>query len=774
MPPFCDTIPHYSGGMEPVRHSVRFKPTPVVDSPLSSHADLDDLDSEMISAVGYVEPKYQSLTEKGIRLLCSELLELKKASAEEMRRNVFANYTAFIRTSQELGELETELSTMQTLINSHAVLVQNLLEGVHLQSMPSAIGDLGSGKLSTEERGEKSWELEKRFHAWIDAHEVSLAECRIDDAVNALSEVERMFVEAESGETVSAPPAHFTSVFAEKRARLVTHLLQTSCSVTGSELRKRASHLNKLGEGAHAHTLLLKSYRSRIQNCAKGLRPTCSWYAGAYVENLAQLYFSMILQASHDSIKIFGDDPAFASELVLWACKETEDFIMLVKKHVMSLTVSSCGVSAVVDAIRISVGYCTLLENQGLSLCPLILKAFKPCVDGVLDKCLRRMEEAIMVSCSSDNWVLSEEALVPVSQEGRKAKSVSSIKISSSAYKLSMMVQGLLKDITFMISGQFVKSILEDILNVFGFYIKLLMRALPHLDEPEGEVQMDDGMKLVPAESETQQFVILGNAAALADELLPLSVLKWQESVCIEAYKHAQQERAEGGQSSEQKDWCKRLQRVVDELRDTICEQHVLELLFDDREKPLLTADLYINMHDEEKATDWLRKPMPSSPFQALLKKFHGLEQEARNVLAGRERVIIMLFMRLTEAFAMWLSKDEYFWGSLEDESKPLAFIGLQQFVFDMQFVVEIALAGRYASRKMHHTISAMISRAKSAFSASNADTGSDLKEIEWFEENAKRAIDMILANISNVEVEKQDYEESTTEMESHEEDDGA
>lgn len=32
-----------------------------------------------------------------IRTLCSELLKLKKASAEEMRRSVYANYSAFIR-----------------------------------------------------------------------------------------------------------------------------------------------------------------------------------------------------------------------------------------------------------------------------------------------------------------------------------------------------------------------------------------------------------------------------------------------------------------------------------------------------------------------------------------------------------------------------------------------------------------------------------------------------------------------------------------------------
>lgn len=38
-----------------------------------------------------------SINLQEIRQLCSYLLELKRASAEEMRRSVYANYTAFIR-----------------------------------------------------------------------------------------------------------------------------------------------------------------------------------------------------------------------------------------------------------------------------------------------------------------------------------------------------------------------------------------------------------------------------------------------------------------------------------------------------------------------------------------------------------------------------------------------------------------------------------------------------------------------------------------------------
>jgi hypothetical protein len=39
---------------------------------------------------------------QGIRKLCEDLLDLKRSSAEEMRKSVYANYAAFIRCVSSL------------------------------------------------------------------------------------------------------------------------------------------------------------------------------------------------------------------------------------------------------------------------------------------------------------------------------------------------------------------------------------------------------------------------------------------------------------------------------------------------------------------------------------------------------------------------------------------------------------------------------------------------------------------------------------------------
>jgi hypothetical protein len=59
--------------------------------------ELSEFEREDFDAQAFVQARCQSMSEKGIRKLCDDLLDLKKSSAEEMRRSVYANYAAFIR-----------------------------------------------------------------------------------------------------------------------------------------------------------------------------------------------------------------------------------------------------------------------------------------------------------------------------------------------------------------------------------------------------------------------------------------------------------------------------------------------------------------------------------------------------------------------------------------------------------------------------------------------------------------------------------------------------
>ena len=67
----------------------------------------------------------------------------------------------------------------------------------------------------------------------------------------------------------------------------------------------------------------------------------------------------------------------------------------------------------------------------------------------------------------------------------------------------------------------------------------------------------------------------------------------------------------------ELKDWRRRLQRGVDRLRDHLCRQHVLELIYysDDPESQL-SPEIYLNLDNDGGDPNWLQDPMPSPIFQ--------------------------------------------------------------------------------------------------------------------------------------------------------------
>jgi hypothetical protein len=62
-----------------------------------------------------------------------------------------------------------------------------------------------------------------------------------------------------------------------------------------------------------------------------------------------------------------------------------------------------------------------------------------------------------------------------------------------------------------------------------------------------------------------------------------------------------------------------------------------------------------------------------------LFNKLTSIQQTAREVLTGRERVVAVLLMRLTETLVIWLSEDNDFWDALEEGESSLGSIGLQQ-----------------------------------------------------------------------------------------------
>lgn len=199
------------------------------------------------------------------------------------------------------------------------------------------------------------------------------------------------------------------------------------------------------------------------------------------------------------------------------------------------------------------------------------------------------------------------------------------------------------------------------------------------------------------------------------------------------------------GLTPELKDWKRQLQRAVDRLKDHLCRQLVLHFFFaDDAEgDSKLSPTTYLNL-DNDSAT-WHEDPMPSPMFQSLFMKLTSMQQTAMEVLVGRDRVAQLFLMRLTEAFVIWLSDDQEFWEAIEQGSRSLGAIGLQQFVLDMHFLKQVSLYGKFLSRITHQLIGCVIERACSAFAATGADPSSTLPDDDWFLTTAQEDLHRLL-----------------------------
>ncbi|CAM6081649.1 unnamed protein product [Calypogeia fissa] len=720
--------------------------------------ELRVFESDQFDPNNYVQIKCHSMSEKGMRQLCAELQDLKKASAEEMRRSVYANYTAFIRTSRELSDLEGELLAMRNLLSSQATLIQGLAEGTslaaHVDTIPGSV-DEESNYLPSD--GDHVSDLELRAQALPDYLDVLLAERKVKEALITLDEGEKLAMEGQREEGDEPFVGPLLAVLLEQRARLAEQLAEAASqpSVRGAELRFAIAALDKLGEGPRAHTLLLKSHHERLKNNIRTLRPSGTSYGGAYTAALSQLVFSAIAQAVWDSLAVFGEEPSYASESVLWARREVENFAKLVKRHVLSSSAATGGLRAAAECVEIALGHCLLLEEQGLALSPALMKLLRPSVEQALDANLKRIEESVAALAAADDWGL----IAPPASQGRGVGVRTSIgasassfaitmKLTSSAHYFNIMVQDFLEDVSPLINMQLAGRTLDALSAIFEGYIGLLMKALPDLQgDEEGTTKPLSNSIVQTADALAQQLALVGNAAALADELLPRAASKLVPSTATKDVRGRRLSDRQAANAAarmpELKDWRRRLQREVDRLRDHFCQYHTLDLIYNpDDVDAQLSNETYLNLDlDGLDDAAWQQDPMPSRTMQALFAKLTNIAQTAGDLLVGRERVVTVLLMRLTETVVIWLSNDEDFWEALEDGGETgLGPNGLRQFVLDMQFIMQVASHGRYSSRTMRQVVSDTTSRAVNAYAATGSDPDAVLPDDEWLSSVAREA----------------------------------
>ncbi|CAJ2666677.1 unnamed protein product [Trifolium pratense] len=674
-----------------------------------------------------------------------------------MRKSVLANYSAFIRTSKEISDLEGELLSMRNLLSNQAALVHGVADGCQLGSLVT--GNEGSDIDDILNEKTDISKTEKWLIGYLETLDVLLAEKRVGESMAALEEGEKMTIEIEEGNTLS--PSLFQALenaITEHRQKLADQLAETICqpSTRATEIRSTALALKNLGDGPRAHTLLLKSHKEKLNRNMQSLETTTYGGVGAYTASISHLVFSTISQAASDSLTLFaGEEPQYTSELVTWAVRQAEEFSLLLKKRILASIAASGGLRIASECVHVCLSHCNLLEASGMALSPVLIKHFRPFVEQALNTNLKRIEQSSAALAAADDWLL---AYAPTTRNNNTGlppvSSFSSLtshqpKLSSSAHKFNSMVQELFEDVGPLEVLQLDGLALEGLHQVFNFYVNLLINAMPGSAVTEN--LEGTGHKIVKiAETETQQIALLANAILLADELLPRAVIKLSHST--KGDDDSRRRASDIQRPPEQRELKKKLQREVDRLRDSFCRQHALELIFAEDGEPLLNAQMYLSMEQKGERSD----SFPSGIFQELFIRLTGVASIAADVFVGRERFATILLMRLAETVILWLSDDQAFWEDIE--TGPLGPLGLQQLYLDMQFVMIFSAQGRYLSRHLHQAIKNIIGRAIDAVAASGLDPNSVLPEDEWFVEVCEMALKMLTGKSAFDNVEEDAY----------------
>ncbi|KAI3776815.1 hypothetical protein L1987_46605 [Smallanthus sonchifolius] len=713
---------------------------------MSSGEEEDDFPCiESVTPQSKIDTIYQSKTEKGIRKLCFELLDLKDA-VENLCGNTRTKYLAFLRLSEEVVEMEHELNELRKNISAQGILVQDLLSGVYhelgewsranpnlLDAEPLKKGNEVDILFSNKKEDEMKLHLEN-----ID---ILLAEHKVREAIDAIEVIEA----EERKHPLSNESSSFKSAFLRRKSLLENQLVEMTNQtlISATDLKTVVNGLLKLGKGPLAHQLFLKAKGARLQKNIDVFLPSCSCYPETFSATLSNLIFSTISSTTKEMSSMFGDDLVYSNRAVQWAECQIELFVRLVKENAPSSdTVSALNCASI--CVQASLNHCSALESQGLKLSKVLLVLLQPYIEEVLELNFRRARKLVFDLSGNDE-------ILPLSP--RLASPLSTFAISSdgllvdSGTRFIFMVKDIVDQLTRLVILHFGGNVLTRILQVFDQYMDELIKALPEPSEDDSLMELKEAVPF-RTETDSQQLALLGTAFTIAEELLPMVMSKiW--SVLNES-----KEAAGNGVNDniaplmnnmiDYKDWRKQLQHSLDKLRDHFCRQYVLNFIYSRDGNTRLDAHIYLSGESDD--LNWNSDPLPSLPFQALFGKLQQLATVAGDVLLGKEKIQKVLLARLTETVVMWLnSNEEDFWGVLEDQVSKFQPQGLQQLILDMHFTVEIARFAGYSSRNVQQTASSIIARAIRTSSGRGLNQQSVLPEDEWFVETAKTAINKLL-----------------------------
>ncbi|PON34765.1 Exocyst component Exo84, C-terminal [Parasponia andersonii] len=646
----------------------------VTDSDVSSaSSDGDDDESDLASMTG-----------RGIKHLCSELLELKLASNEEFHKNIFSNYAAFIRIFNEAERLETELGQLKDHISTQKRLIRELVDvtctkvSVSEETTSPIIEDFECSEPIPLN------EFEDHMNNISERLDFVLFEKNLDEALDVIEfEDENLRRKKVEGTfALDDLSLFYDSAISERKGALTLELtlLAENPRITAPELQKALSGLYRLGEAHLADELMLKYYHARIETGIRDLQRSERFYNGVYIRELAKVVFSLIAQAARSFAMLNGDTNLYTKELIQWSLGEACVYIDCFNQYIKSISEVSEGLSTAVQAAQVSMSFCSLLETQGLMLLPYVIHHIRTSMEGVLHSQLEHFKKVIAIFTTADSWDLGRYLVPEITNEECNPMILGQepeyCLLTSSGWKFLTLVQAFTEDVTPLVALQMEDSIFSGLINLFKDYVAILERALIQVTE-------NDDPRINLAVSLPQQISILANLSTL-EQLFPRMVRAIYEGLRMVNSDDTKEHTIISYQEKELDSFTLFTQEASSQLRFRFCYQYIHRIM---------SNEISYKFSPEVRS-----EGMPSVTFQVLFLELRKLERLGEDNVFGKEW-ILELQRELVEITFIQIATKKDMWTTTEENlARENSINNKQQFVMDLQFLAEITKYGGYFS----------------------------------------------------------------------------
>ncbi|KAM7258787.1 hypothetical protein ACFE04_014528 [Oxalis oulophora] len=663
------------------------------------HRDMDDDDDSSItsdlSSVGIghglnddddddeTTGLLQSMTAKGIKHLCSELLEIKSASDEDFRINVFANYQAFHKIFEEVVGMENEIQTLKTQISSQKNMVTDL-DNIYLNVLPDEATELASEDSDYDTEQSPANESDAHINDISEYLDILIAENRIDEAIAMLELESENFKNFQSDHNFSTDILmSYSSSISERKTMLIIKLTNVAENrrTPAAELQKALVGLFRLGETSLASQLLLKYYHSRIETGIYDINHSTLFLNGSYIKELSKFVFSMLSQAATSFEMLYKET---SPEFIQWVREEIELFVAAFNRYIKSISETSNGLSTSVEAVQCALSFCSLLENQKLVLRPCLIKYIRPSMEEVLKIQIDRYKKVISIFTETESWILGRYRVPGVFIEGNHSMAVVQQQqyclLTNSGRKFASLLQAIKKDVTPLVALQMEGCILKGLVSLFAEYIVILERGVSY----ETNVSEKSDSKEIFNDVLLHQVSILANVSTL--EYL-FSGIVWSFGAGKRGNSGLTTDHSFRNQQKEPDSCTLFIQKAASRLRGHFFQQFISRIM------SVLPENCPPNRSDPSVFCVL----MPSPAFQVLFLELRKLDKLSEDTPFDVDWLMELL-RQLIEAVFGWITKNKDIWETTEENWTVKHSDAFNQFILDVNFLVEIANHGKFFS----------------------------------------------------------------------------